>query len=436
MAGGLIQLLAWGSQNIKLNGNPSLTFFKKVLRAHTNFSMESIQVQLSRTDANMYENTMFKAKLKRHGDLVQQIYFVFELPDIKPNDVHMQWVQNIGEALVDNVYVNIGGTIVDRQYGEQMHIQSQLSMTNDKRNIYERMIGNVPELVDPKQQTGTYPTSNPAIPSRKIYVPLNFWFNRDTAYALPLISLQYNDVEITMETRPFAELYQVMVDGLYSAPNSTIPSQQLGQLVSNARSTYMTSNSVLDIKAYLEVNYIFLDKKEREMVTYKPHEYLVEQTFRIQRFALAENNIFELVLQNPVKELLWVFKRNDQRSRNDWFNFLDDGQIILRNAKIMFNGMDRIDEKDHMYFNLLQPFQHHTSCPKDGIYVYSFAIMPDQGLDQPSGSCNMSRIQKIQMMMNVMRPVVSTYKYDVTLYAIGYNFLKISSGLAGIVFSN
>lgn len=436
MAGGLIQLLAWGSQNIKLNGNPSLTFFKKVMRAHTNFSMESIRVNLNRTDANVYENTIFKAKLQRHGDMVQQVYFVFELPDIKPLPAEFRWIEYLGEALIDNAYVSIGGTIVDRQYGEQMHLQSQLSMTDEKRSMYHRMIGHVDALYDPAKRTGSYPQTNPAIPSRKIYVPLHFWFNRDSAYALPLLSLQYSDTEITVELRPFAEMYRVLSGNEVVAPNSNIELQQLVRFVSNDRATYMTSPSVLDIKAYLEVNYIFLDKQERELVAYRSHEYLVEQTYRIQRFSLMENNIFELVLQNPVKEFLWVLKRNDQGLRNTWFEFTDDGQPILRSAKIMFNGMDRIDEKDQAYFNLLQPYQHHTSCPRDGIYVYSFAIQPDQGLEQPSGSCNMSRIQKVQMMLQVIPPASISYKYDVTIYAIGYNFLKISSGLAGVVFSN
>lgn len=436
MAGGLIQLLAWGSQNIKLNGNPSITFFKKVLKSHTNFSMESTRLNLNRTSLNVYENTILKKKIERHGDLVQEVYLVLELPDIKPNDLEFHWIENLGEAIIDNYYVTIGGSIVDRQYGEQLHVQNLVSMSSDKRKIYDRMIGNVDELVAPSKRTGTYPTTSPAIPSRKLYIPLNFWFNRDSGCALPLVCLQYSETEISIELRPLIELCRIVQDGVVKAPSAFDSEQRFHNFVSNDRVTYMSGETVVDMRAYLEVNYYFVDTKEREYIAYHPHEYLIEQTFRIQRFSLMENNIFEMLLQNPVKEILWVLKRSDQGVRNDWHDFTDEGQHILTTAKLMFNGMDRFDEKDAGYFNYIQPFQYHKACPKDGIYIYSFSLQPDEGLNQPSGSCNMSRVNKIQMMLNTIKPKDTTYHYDVNIYAIGYNFLKISSGLAGIVFSN
>lgn len=435
MAGGLIQLLAWGSQNIKLNGNPSLTFFKKVLKSHTNFSMESIRINLNRTDANVYTSTIFKAKLERHGDLVQQVYFVFELPDIKTNIYEFKWIENLGEAIIDNYYINIGGVIADKQHGEYLHINNMLTHGDDKRNIYNRMIGNIPELTNPKVFTGKYPSSNPALRSRKIYVPLNFWFNKDSGCALPLLCLQYSDTEITIELRPIFHLYKLLIQNKYIAPRKYNENELLHNFVSNEAITYMSSANILDIKAYLEVNYYFLDKKEREIIAFNPHEYLIEQVFRIDRYKLTETNIYELVLQNPVKEFIWVLKRSDIEVTNDWFNFTDDKTSILKSGKFIFNGMDRIDEKDWMYFNYLQPYQHHKSNPKDGIYVYSFSISPDDNT-QPSGSCNMSRINKIQIMLNLIKPLSNLYNYDLTIYVISYNFLKITSGLAGIVFSN
>lgn len=431
MAGGLIQLLAWGSQNIKLNGNPSITFFKKILKSHSNFSMESIRVELSRTTANVLNNTIFKGKLKRHGDLVQQVYFVFELPDIKANALDFAWVQNIGEACIDNYHVNIGGVMADRQYGEFLHIMNELGLSIDQKAIYNKMIGNVSQLYDPKDALGMYPSNSPVIASRKIYVPLNFWFNKDSGSSLPLLCLQYSETEITIEMRPLVHLYKV----LGKAPNRSSTEEQLVNFIHEAVKRYIISNEVIDIRAYLEVNYYFVDSKEREAIAFNTHEYLIEQTTRIERFGLSSTNIYELVLQNPVKEIVWVLKRNDISSTtNNWFNFMDEGRHILSTAKFIFNGMDRIDEKDAAYFNYLQAWQHHNGSSKDGIYVYSFSITPDD-ISQPSGSCNMSRINKIQVMMNVVSPLARTYGYDMTMYVISYNFLKISSGLAGIVFS-
>lgn len=153
---------------------------------------------------------------------------------------------------------------------------------------------------------------------------------------------------------------------------------------------------------------------------------------RIDRYSLGENNIFDLVLQNPVKEFIWVFKRNDLKSTNNWFDFLDKEVPILKQAKFMFNGLDRMDNKDEAYYNYVQPYQHHYGC-KDGVYVYSFSLFADEF--QPSGSCNMSRINKIQFACILKNPPSNEYSYDLTIYAVSYNFLKITSGLAGVVFS-
>jgi hypothetical protein len=433
MAGGLIQLLAWGSQNIKLNGNPSITFFKKVYKAHSNFSMESIRVNLNRTDVNIYDNTVFKTKIQRNGDLVQQVYFVFEVPDIYPTPLEFKWIQHLGEAIIDNYYVTVGGAMVDRQYGEFLHISNQISLGGDKREIYDKMIGNVPELMDPQFRNGFYPQNG--LKSRKIYVPLNFWFNRDPGTALPLVAMQYSEIEITIELRPLMDLYQVLSNGSYRAPNKNIPNEQLSRFVNNSTTRYLISDTVLDIKAYLEVNYYFVDTKEREYIAYNTHEYLVEQVTRIERFNLVENNLYDLVLQNPVKEFIWVLKRDDLKTLNHWFDFTDEYESIMKSAKLLFNGMDRMDEKDEMYFNYVQPFQHHKSNPKDGIFVYSFAISPDEWW-QPTGSCNMSRVNKIQMLVRAKKPRTYNYNFNMTLYVVNYNFLKISSGLAGVVFSS
>lgn len=457
MAGGLIQLLAWGNQNIYINGNPSITFFKKVFQTHTNFSMESLRVNLSRTDANIYEPTIFKAKLGRHGDLVQQIYFVFELPDIISDaDKSFRWIDNVGEAFLDNYQVSIGGSLIDRQYGEFAHMTNCLTLGKDRRDVFDRMTGNTkdmtsPELIDYSVPDGTigfaasqYPSSRDArqmisIKGRKIYVPLNFWFCRESGQALPLISLQYSDTEITIETRPIAHLYKVLkfVNDfpVYLAPNQNDTSDRLAGYVANDFATYLISDNVLDIKAYLEVNYIFLDTLERKYLAYNPVQYLVEQTTRLQQLTMNENNTIDLILQNPIKELIWACKRTDISDTNSWFDFLNyDKKHIMKSARIMFNGLNRIEDKDPYYYNYVQPFQHHRGCSKDGIYLYSFAINPEE--HQPSGSVNASRINKFQLVLSVDRPKSSTYAFDATVYAISYNILRISSGLAGLLYAN
>ena len=176
---------------------------------------------------------------------------------------------------------------------------------------------------------------------------------------------------------------------------------------------YFGNTEIVQINPYLEVNYIFLDSQERNFFATNSHDYLIEQTMRIEVPNVKRNAVTDLTLQNPVKELLWVFKRNDADELNKWFNFTDfnylstktvldenDQEVnvssyrdapILKNAKLILNGMDRFEEKDATYFNLIQPYQHHTVIPKEGIYAYSFSLYPESF--QPSGACNMSRIK-------------------------------------------
>jgi len=419
--------------------------------------MESIRVNLSRTDANIYEPTTFKAKIDRHGDLVQQIYFVFELPDIISNtDKAFRWIDNIGEAFIDNYFVSVGGSIIDKQTGEFLHIMNNLTMPKDKREAYDKMTGNTLEMTRPVVidhsipdgingfTTSQYPSSIDArqmisIKGRKVYVPLQFWFNKDSGQALPLVSLQYSDTEVTLEVKPIAHLYKLLKldDGFprFVAPNSNNDSDRLSRFVTNEYSTYLVAESVLDIKAYLEVNYIFLDKLERRHLAYNPVQYLIEQTTRIEYYGVNENNTVDLVLQNPVKEIMWVCKRNDISATNSWFDFLNYRKShIMKNARIMFNGLNRIEDKDAFYYNYVQPFQHHKGCGKDGIYVYSFCINPED--HQPSGSVNASRINKFQLVFQAERPFDSSYSFNATIYAVNHNILRISSGLAGLLYAS
>lgn len=476
MTGGLTQLLFVGSQDILLKFNPEITYFKKVYRTHSNFSMESIRVELNRSDANIYNNTTYKLKIPRHADLIAQIYLVVTLPDIvSDNILGFRWVENIGEALINNYYITIGGNKIDMQTGDFIHAVNQLSLNKDKRDLYDNLTGNVMQLNNPDQYMLThnnlskppiryrigqsYPTVaqpinikygdednfTPSIPSRTIYVPLYFWFNREIGNALPLISLQYSEVEVTIELNPLNTLYKVFynIDNVqdYYAPSTFITAHQLHNFVTNVRMNSLVSNTVVDIKAAAEINFIYLDTIERNYFAYKPLEYLIEQVTRIEHNNLAANNIISLILQNPVKELIWYCRRDNVNVKNDWFDFTDvDGGNIMKTAKIMFNGFDRFDSKPVEYFNWLQPFQHHSANSKPGLMCYSFAIDPENY--QPSGSVNMSRINNIQFNMTVKQPRlllnenVSNYNYDAVFFAINYNFLTIASGLGGVKFSS
>ncbi len=466
MGAGIMQLLFFGQQDIYLKSNPSLTFFKKVFKTHTNFSMEPIKIEFNKTDTNIYEKTILKTKIPRHADLVSQIYFVFQIPEIvSSEDLAFRWIENVGECFIDNYYMSIGGQIVDKQYCELSHVLNNLTFSSNKINSFNKMSGNIVQLYNPEEYynffvnksnpplkyrlASGYPagipydpahpeTYTPSIQTRTLYVPLNFWFNKDIGNALPLVALQYSEIELVIELKPWIQLYKLYytknnVIGQY-APDPYVESHQLHNFVSNVKANFLTSDSTINCYCRLEANYIYLDDTERQQFAYKPLDYLIEQTMRIEYSSLGINSTLNLVLQNPLKELIWVLKRSDQAVYNSWFDFFDNNEPIMKTAKILFNGIDRIDEKEAEYFNYLQAFQHHSGEPLEGTYVYSFSIFPEEF--QPSGSVNASRINNIQLFLSIKEPSNDNYEYNISIYSINYNFLRISSGLAGIVYSS
>ena len=146
MPGGLLQLMAYGAQNLYLNGNPSLSFLK-VFKTHTNFATESMRLNFNRTTMNIGEKTTLICKIDRNADMLQNMYFAMTIPSIpKRNKEKFKFVQNLGEVMIDNYYITIGGNIVDKQYGEWLHIWNELSLSSDKRYGYSKLIGNIADI--------------------------------------------------------------------------------------------------------------------------------------------------------------------------------------------------------------------------------------------------------------------------------------------------
>jgi hypothetical protein len=310
-----------------------------------------------------------------------------------------------------------------------------LTLESSKRYGYEKLTGNVPDIYRPDDYDD-YEHGEIQVPSRKIMVPLLFWFNRMPGLALPLIALQYHEIEIHIELRPFREL--VTEDGA----------------LINDVSLYF-DNVLLNIDPYLECNYVFLDTEERAFFANNSLDYLIEQVTLHPYYELNQHNILDLTLQNPVKEIIWVIGRDDRALRNKWYEYGDKSyrrtvtyinelsetkqkvvfaeKEVLVGAKFTFNGLDRLEEKDAAYYNLVQPYQHHTVVPKQGVYVYSFSLYPERF--QPSGACNMSRINNIQLHLTLEPPSESSYNYEVNVYVVNYNFLRVTAGLAGVAFA-
>ena len=219
MGGGLMQLVAYGAQDVYLTGNPQITFWKVTYRRHTNFAMESIE-QTFNGQADFGRRVT--CTISRNGDLAYRTYLQVTLPQIgqtlDDGDVYARWLDFPGEQLIQSVEVEIGGQRIDRQYGDWMHIWNQLTLSKEQERGYYKMVGNTTQLTyltDPDFANVDGPCDSDApkqvcaprnaLPETTLYVPLQFWYCRNPGLALPLIALQYHEVKINLDLRPIDE---------------------------------------------------------------------------------------------------------------------------------------------------------------------------------------------------------------------------------------
>lgn len=455
MPGGLMQLVAIGAHDQYLIGSPTLSYFKSVTRTHTHFALESVrQTFLTKPTLDLSRNT-FTCRIGRIGDLLRTVYLSFQLPDIYSSDTYrFQWIENLAKYMILSYSLRIDTQLVDQGYGEWMDIWTELTMSQNQADTYDRMTGNVEEFTSPKALKekviivnnriafSYYPSSSgapepPSIKGRRFFVPLPFWFTRSPSLALPLIALQYQNVDITIELRGIEELYQVYdaITDTYMSPNklrSLRPGADVG-----IQSFTKAPSPIIDLDAYLECEFVFLDESERLTLANDPRDYVVERVFRSELTGVNAVATMDLILSNPIKELVWITRRSDAYMYNSWKNLTatqpeNNGYPILKTAKILWNGMDRIEEKPAQYFNLIQAYQHHTRGPREGIYCYSFALSPEKM--QPSGQFNASMVNKIQLYLTTNAS--SLDEYEVIVYSIYYNVFRVLGGSGAMVFAS
>jgi hypothetical protein len=397
MAGALMQLVAYGAQDVYLTADPTVTFWKAVYRRHTNFAMESMSQTLS-------GSTSFGAnvtcRISRNGDLLHRCYVKATLPTPGAS-ADEAYVNRVGFALLKQVELRVGGQMIDRHYSSWMHIWSELTHTTDMKALLDKLVG--AKSVDGASQdidSNLY-TMN---------IPLLFSFCRNPGLALPLIALQYHEIEIWITFETLANIWQ----------EGTLPTASLGQVE-------------------LWADYIFLDTEERKEFAQKPHEYLIEVTQQQQASVTTPgNNSVRLTFNHPTKFLTWAITPTVNNG-DKFTNFTTDAGAggdptvagttsCVSVAKIRLNGQDRFNERDNTYFNYVQPYQHFECKPDLGINVYSFALKPAE--HQPSGSCNLSRID------NVNLEVTPVANGTITVYAFSYNVFRVASGMGGLAYSN
>ena len=408
MTGGLIQLVAVGVQDIYLIGNPQITFFKTVYKKYTNFALESIQQPI---DGRPDFNQQIEVTIQRKGDLIKDIIFEILLP-VLPTGYY--WTNGIGNVLIKQVDLEIGGQLIDRHYSEWLDIWHDLTLTEGLIGAYNSMVGNY------NSQSGL---EENALNSLRLYVPMCFWFNRDYALALPLIALQYHNIVLKIQLRDFNSCYR-----------------------NNTNTTLLSGYQISTFNVW--VDYVHLDMEERRKYAQNSHEILIEQLqYDGSEFIAKDSSSVskKLTFNHPVKELYWIHSKNNFlqsniNTGNQLLNYflpivLDKSIDTFSSGVLQLNGVDRFNKRSANYFRLVQNYQYHTRYSFKMIYTYSFSLNPDK--NQPSGSCNMSKFTNVNLFLEYDSSVNhSNNDMILKVYAINYNILRIINGMGGLAFSN
>lgn len=364
MSGALVDLVAKGVQDVYLTGKPEVSFFKQNYRRHTNFSMTNARLNPM---GSGLEHTI---KIVNKGDLLN--YMWIDLGDTATVGSAAVAAGSSSSAVFE---LWIGGQMIDRQDAFFM-IQLWQKFLADSGS---KTMALVSDDDDGSSRTNLLGAK---------WMPLHFLFC--DSYYLPLVALQYNEVEIRVK--------------------------------------YAANTNVSDFKYY--ANYIVLDTNERDFFVNQEHEILIEQVQKISSEGSSTVPKFSLSLLNhPVKCLLWGEPDGSSFTTNDV-------QIYLNGTELFESPMP------DKYFTQVQGYYHSEYGSEllkgaAGVFgtggslkMYSFAMKANR--HQPCGTCNFSRMDNAEMVIGSASGTPSSFY----MYAINYNILKIKKGMAGVAFSN
>lgn len=543
MTGGLIQLVAYGVENMFLTDDPQITYFKTVYKRHTNFSKVQVQQYFAQTP-NFGEKV--SCTLSKNGDLIGEMFIVVKIPEIRKFNTttgldqltKFAWAKRLGYTLIKSVEVEINGRTIDRHYGEWLNILNELFGRNDRG--LKIMIGDVEELTSFTNGKNPY----------TLYIPLKFWFCKSSGLALPIICMQYCDLKINVEFNTADYCYVItptdyikceadlvnfeeyeyieqVIDGeihagiftyydilqkrlYYTSLTPTkkfvgIPSdlttisntqkQEILADTSNAQYKIIGKTSKFEIfssiketskshqytkirnlnmiDAYLLIDYIYVDDDERVKIARSRHDYLIDQLHFTPDIILeGSTRSVRLTIDHPCEYMVWLTQLSYIKTAKDYFNYTDGptrkikikqkyhdrifkektlsdkitikeeypeldigdpvGESIIEQETIMLNSKERLTLRTNDYFNNIQCYQHCRNRLATGLNFYSFALYPN--LLQPSGSCNMSQIEKIEITMRLNHKINSTNTARFRGYVQTKNILRISGGFAALVF--
>lgn len=359
MAGGLLNIISTGNNNVFLTGNPSKTFFKVTYVKYTNFGMQKFRIDYSGLrELRPSEDSHFTFKIPRYADLLMDTYIVVTLPDIwspvfAPCDETQQrwspydfkWIKDLGTHMIKEITINCGGLMLQRYTGEYLAAMVERDFTTEKKQLFDEMSGNVTELNNPAYafgRTNAYPSAafttsstgaEPSIRGRNLYIPVNTWFTLNSNCAFPLVALQYNELSISVTFRPIQDLFQVRdvhdpdFSFPYVKPNFNESRFQMYRFLQTPPSSYVTAeyyeNKICTWNAdvHLLSTYCFLSKEETQKFAAEDHVYLVKDVYEHNYENVLGSKRLKVETNGMISNWMWFLRRNDANLRNEWSNY-------------------------------------------------------------------------------------------------------------------
>ena len=498
MGGGLLNLVAYGNLNVIVNGNPSKTFFKTTYAKYTNFGLQKFRIDYSglRT-LRLNEDSVFTFRVPRYADLLMDTFIAVTLPNIWSPILHenddkeqipyeFKWIDNIGAQLIRKIKVSVGGQLIQEFTGQYLLNMVNRDFSEEKKKVFNEMIGNGnekygSELTNPafyggnaalhEGNIGMYPSATcipesqggpqPSISARTIYIPINIWSTLSSKMAFPLVSLQYNYLQIEVECRPITELFvirdvlhpslEIFNRGKYIKADQNVPAYQFYRFLHPPPNDHLneTDNDVYEDKRtdwfadiHLVSTYAFLSDDEVRVFAAKPQKYLIREVHEYDYYNVTGNQRTKIYSLGLVANWMWYFQRDDVDQRNEWSNYtnweysslntiktiLGEGTFgeistveytqigtyghikpqnqrdIMMNWALLFDGKYRENPFPAEIYGIVEKYIRNAGYSLPGLYCYNFCLDTNPFNFQPSGAVNLSKFSLIEFEYSTYTP--------------------------------
>ncbi|MBU94789.1 MAG: hypothetical protein CL669_04270 [Balneola sp.] len=520
MPGGLLNLVSYGNQNVILNGTPSKTFFKTTYSKYTNFGLQKFRIDFSGLRSlRLTEESKFSFKVPRYADLLMETYFSINLPTVwspiyESNGTYspyeFRWIENLGVKMIKEVVISVGGQTLQRMSGDYMLALVQRDFDDTKKEQYNRLIGNIAELNDPANaggRVGTYPNAKyngatqgpePSIRGRKLYIPLNAWFSLASQMAFPLVSLQYNELQIEIVIRPVREMFTIIPPGInethHVQPNFNETLQAMYRFLQPPpeNGDYTDKRSGWNADPHLLCTYGFLSEEEVRVFAADEQKYLIKEVHEYNYENVTGSKRVLLNSMSMVSSYMWFFQRSDINLRNQWSNYsnweymtppniidssanwvtpsipntslfqINNEKNIMLKWSLLLDGKFRENPLDGDVLGLVEKYNSSDGFSPSGLYCYNFCLHTSPFDLQPSGAMNMSKFNNVEFefttfappldpeaqtfaicdpvtgdILGVNKPTwrIYNYNYDLTVMEERYNTVIFSSGNVGLMYA-